>query len=57
MGGNPGTGGRPEGMAYYFRMGNDVVVTDTAGNFVTILKDGAIQNSRFIEATIIYSGY
>ena len=49
-------GNRADGMANFFRKGNDVVVTDTAGNFVTILKDGATQNTRFKGAEIIFGG-
>jgi hypothetical protein len=37
---------RGRGPAVFFRQGNDVVVTDIKGNFVTILKDG-INNISF----------
>jgi RHS repeat-associated protein len=45
-------GNRAEGNAIFYRQGNDVVVTDMNGNFVTILKDGVV-NSRFQGATAI----
>ncbi|MBC8059247.1 MAG: WXG100 family type VII secretion target [Clostridiaceae bacterium] len=43
-----------EGPALFYKKGNDVVVTELNGNFVTILKDGAISNKRFIEGTILW---
>ncbi len=48
-------GNRADGNALFYRQGNDIVVTDMTGNFVTILKDGAIQNTRFQGATTIFT--
>lgn len=42
-------GNRAEGPVLFFRKGNDVVVTDLNGNFVTILKDG-VNNARYLGA-------
>lgn len=47
-------GNRAEGMALFYRKGSDVVITDLKGNFVTILKDGALQNLRFKNAQNIF---
>ncbi|MFB6367845.1 polymorphic toxin-type HINT domain-containing protein [Paenibacillus elgii] len=46
------TGGQ-SGSAFFYRKENDVVVTDLEGNFITILKDGATQNTRFKEGTVL----
>lgn len=45
-------GSNAPGLAKFFIKGNDVVVTDMNGNFVTILKDG-VKNPRVIKATAI----
>jgi filamentous hemagglutinin len=37
---------RGRGHAIFFRKGEDVIVTDVQGNFVTILKDG-VNNTSF----------
>ncbi len=46
-------GNRAEGPAIFFRKGNDVVVTDLNGGFVTILKDGA-NNKRYLGSAPIF---
>lgn len=43
---------RGRGPAVFYRQGNDVIVTDTQGNFVTILKDG-INNTSFKSGEVI----
>ena len=42
-------GSHGPGPARFYIRGNDVVVTDLNGNFITILKDG-VTNSRVINA-------
>ena len=42
-------GNYADGDAFFYRKGNDVVVTDINGNFVTILKDG-VTNKRYTGA-------
>ena len=42
-------GQKGEGAAVFYRKGTDVIVTDTDGNFITILKDG-IRSKRFQKA-------
>ena len=48
-------GNRADGLARFYRQGNDVVVTDMGSNFVTILKDGATNNTRFQGATVVWT--
>ncbi|MGF7089391.1 hypothetical protein JOD24_003274 [Kroppenstedtia sanguinis] len=47
-------GNRGSGDALFYRKGNDVVVTDMQGNFITPLKDGAIMNARFRNAIRVF---
>lgn len=47
-------GNRGSGDALFYRKGNDVVVTDMQGNFITLLKDGAIMNARFRNAIRVF---
>lgn len=39
------SGARNAGDALFYIKGDDVVVTDMAGNFVTLLKDGTKGNT------------
>lgn len=48
------SGNNAPGTARFYIQGNDVVVTDLDGNFVTILKDG-ISNGRIVTAEIIWT--
>jgi len=47
------SGSNAPGQAQFYIQGNDVVVTDISGNFVTLLKDG-INNLRVNSATRIW---
>jgi soluble cytochrome b562 len=47
-------GQKGESEALFYRKGNDVVVTELDGSFVTILKDGDINNKRFIEGKALW---
>jgi filamentous hemagglutinin len=47
------SGSHARGAVWFYAKGQDVVVTDKLGNFVTILKDG-IANLSFLSATIVH---
>ena len=46
------SGANARGPVWFYAKGTDVVVTDKADNFVTILKDGTITNTSFRQARI-----
>ena len=48
-------GSHARGAVWFYAKGNDVVVTDKADNFVTILKDGVLNNTSFRSAKILPS--
>jgi len=43
-------GSNARGPVWFYAKGNDVVVTDHSDNFVTILKNGVINNTSFLTA-------
>ena len=47
------SGANARGPVWFYAKGADVVVTDKADNFVTILKDGVNMNTSFRVATIL----
>jgi hypothetical protein len=46
-------GSNARGPVWFYAKGNDVVVTDRSDNFVTILKDGVINNTSFRSARVL----
>jgi hypothetical protein len=48
-------GSNARGPVWFYAKQNDVVVTDRSDNFVTILKDGAINNTSFRAARILHA--
>jgi filamentous hemagglutinin len=46
-------GSNARGPVWFYAKGNDVVVTDRSDNFVTILKNGAINSTSFLNAKIL----
>jgi len=45
------SGANARGPVWFYAKGKDVVVTDKDDNFVTILKDGTIDNASYKSAT------
>ena len=46
-------GSNARGPVWFYAKGDDVVVTDRNDNFVTILKDGATNNTSFRTARVL----
>lgn len=46
------SGAHARGPVWFYAKGADVVITDRADNFVTLLKDG-INSTSFIRATVL----
>jgi filamentous hemagglutinin len=45
--------GNVRGPVWFYAKGRDVVVTDKSDNFVTILKDGVLNNTSFRLAKVL----
>jgi len=47
------SGSNARGPVWFYAKNKDVVVTDKADNFITILKDGTLMNMSYRLATIL----